>query len=426
MYFVREPGNLFFYRSPNNHVLHTLLVKISVALFGDPPAVIRLPAFISGVLVIPAVFYLSRIITGNPKSGYLSAAATAVFPYMVLFGTNARGYSLLVLLSILLAALALCFLELPSKRLSFLIAFVIALGMLVMPSFLFPAAGIMAWLACLLFMKERSLPEVFKHYATRIIPAAVALVLIFYLPVIIHSRGIYNITSNIYVRSVPFSDFASFLPCHFKNTAADFSRDVHPFFVFTGFLLAVFGSAVSFKKRRFEPVVLLPALAGGGAAVLFAFRAVPFSRTWIYFIPFTLIAADTGFSFLPGIGKKTMGAFSILLLFVCGLFLVSRNAVSGYPDTGHFPEALVIAKIITENIEEGDAIAAGTPADAPLQYYLRRSGIPFRDILLAGTEPSRIFFVVKPSVYSLSDISGEGAEKLAEFKDAGLYLLEKR
>ncbi len=47
------------YHLPNNHVLHTILVVISTSLFGNSPEAIRLPAFIAGVLLIPAVYLVA-------------------------------------------------------------------------------------------------------------------------------------------------------------------------------------------------------------------------------------------------------------------------------------------------------------------------------------------------------------------------------
>lgn len=105
--FVR--GNIaaaFYYPVPNNHVLHTLLVRASVLVFGHQVVAIRLPSLLAGVLVIPATFALARLLHRDAASGYVAAAMVAVTPYLVLYDTMARGYSLLTLLSLLLAMCA--------------------------------------------------------------------------------------------------------------------------------------------------------------------------------------------------------------------------------------------------------------------------------------------------------------------------------
>ena len=48
--FVKETiSRAFYYPVPNNHVLNTLLEKLSCAVVGTSPVAIRLPAFIAGV-----------------------------------------------------------------------------------------------------------------------------------------------------------------------------------------------------------------------------------------------------------------------------------------------------------------------------------------------------------------------------------------
>jgi len=43
---------IFYYPLPNNHVLHTILVRASIGIFGSHPVAIRLPAFLAGVFVV--------------------------------------------------------------------------------------------------------------------------------------------------------------------------------------------------------------------------------------------------------------------------------------------------------------------------------------------------------------------------------------
>jgi hypothetical protein len=47
---------LSHYPFPNNHVFHTLLVHLSTGAFGNAPWVVRMPAFVAGLLLIPATF----------------------------------------------------------------------------------------------------------------------------------------------------------------------------------------------------------------------------------------------------------------------------------------------------------------------------------------------------------------------------------
>jgi hypothetical protein len=95
---------------PNNHVLHTILVKGSYfGLTGrdDPTApveaILRLPALIAGLLLPVALAWPLR--KSDPLPAGVVAVAAAVNPWLVAFSTEARGYSLLLLLGIVATAL---------------------------------------------------------------------------------------------------------------------------------------------------------------------------------------------------------------------------------------------------------------------------------------------------------------------------------
>ena len=45
------------YSAPNNHLFNTLLVHIAYRLLGNEPWILRLPAFLAGVAIVPAVYF---------------------------------------------------------------------------------------------------------------------------------------------------------------------------------------------------------------------------------------------------------------------------------------------------------------------------------------------------------------------------------
>jgi hypothetical protein len=80
------------FSSPNQHLLNSLLERVSVAAFGEHDWSIRLPAVLFGVLTVPAIYWLARTVMGGWQS--LSVAfLTAVSYHHVWFSQNARGYS---------------------------------------------------------------------------------------------------------------------------------------------------------------------------------------------------------------------------------------------------------------------------------------------------------------------------------------------
>ena len=80
------------YTFPNNHLLNTLLMHYSWLTFGDAEWSLRLPTYLFGVALIPAVYAAGRSLYG-PSAGLLAAALTAGSLPLIEYSANARGYS---------------------------------------------------------------------------------------------------------------------------------------------------------------------------------------------------------------------------------------------------------------------------------------------------------------------------------------------
>jgi len=94
------------YRMPNNHILHSLLAQGSVRvwrLFRNPDglpyseAVMRLPAYLFGILSIAALAWLLKEL-GMARAGVWAAFLLALHPWHIRYASEARGYSLVLFL----------------------------------------------------------------------------------------------------------------------------------------------------------------------------------------------------------------------------------------------------------------------------------------------------------------------------------------
>lgn len=88
------------YTSLNNHVLYSIEAKAVIALFGEHPWTLRLPAALFGVASIGAAYRLAREAVG-PWEARLGALLLAVSYHHVWFSQNARGYTGLLFFSLL-------------------------------------------------------------------------------------------------------------------------------------------------------------------------------------------------------------------------------------------------------------------------------------------------------------------------------------
>jgi 4-amino-4-deoxy-L-arabinose transferase-like glycosyltransferase len=100
--FVRPPlGEIVTsFPNQNQHLLYSILAWVSVETFGESAWAIRLPAVLFGVASLWALFLLGRRIVGATEA--LLACALMTFSYHhVWFSQNARGYTGLLLFTLL-------------------------------------------------------------------------------------------------------------------------------------------------------------------------------------------------------------------------------------------------------------------------------------------------------------------------------------
>jgi hypothetical protein len=97
------------YRMPNNHILHSILARMSVGVWrmfrnpaGQPfsEAALRLPAFLFGIASIAAIALMLKEL-GMARAGVIAAFLLSIHPWHIRYASEARGY-----------ALVLCFLPL--------------------------------------------------------------------------------------------------------------------------------------------------------------------------------------------------------------------------------------------------------------------------------------------------------------------------
>jgi len=416
--------DLFSYPLPNNHVFHTLLVRGSTGLLGSHPITIRLPALLAGVCTIPASFCLSKLL-GGKTSGFLAPVLVAVFPYLVLYDTMARGYSLMVLLSLLLAILILRFASAPSFALCFFISLISALGILTIPTFVFPLVGLYVWIAAVHLIRGRSFGHVLTNFVVPSGGMTGILSGIFYTPTIVVNNGVHTLLHNRFVASLSWSEFLARLPQHISHTFADMLRDVPISLVVVLLLFISLGALRAVGKKMWEILLLVPALVGGALVILFLKHAIPYCRTWIYVLPFIFIMADIGFAGLITEVRSSVRfcLHSGIVALACfwGFVLMSRNVIATYPDTGHFPEAPAVVELLSTVMKHDDQVVVSTPADVPVFFYMWYESIPKgNEFPEAGQR--KTFFIVKKSQYSLEDLTNKRAKKLMDFGDAQVYM----
>lgn len=155
--YVRLPVEtlLSTYDSLNNHMFFSLQAKVSIALFGEHPWALRLPAVIFGLGSIWALWRLGRRVAGEWPAR-LAALLMAVSYHHVWFSQNARGYTGLLFFGLLATIYLMRGTRNPSWRiwLSYGLCFALAMFTHLSAAFLFFAHGLAYFIVLLSRIKH--------------------------------------------------------------------------------------------------------------------------------------------------------------------------------------------------------------------------------------------------------------------------------
>jgi hypothetical protein len=377
MRFVALGGDrLFDYPAPNNHVAHTLLVYLSTSAFGIEPWAIRIPAFLAGILLVPLTFVCARTMLQG-SSGLVAAGLVAASPFLVLYSTYARGYTIIVLLTVVLVPLCLYFVRTESSFAGCLVALLAALGLYTIPIMLLPMTMLAVWALFLAYQaggRAKTLRVVRAGAWVLLLCAAVTLAL--YAPVFVTS-GARRVFGNQYVEPRGLGEAVASWPGLAWETWVLYLAGIPGWAqVFLGACLLA--GAVTLWKANRAAFLLIPAAAVGAGLALLATRNVPYPRTWIYLLPLSFCLADAGVKgILARIARPSQvhvaGALGVLLAVGMSYSLVAAHTVP-YPDTDTIPDAEAIVRYLQPRLKEGDWVQVRK--FWPLRYYAYRLGMP--------------------------------------------------
>lgn len=420
------------YSAPNNHVLHTVLAKLSVTILGDGPTALRLPALVAAIAIVPATFALGRVLYGT-GAGLVAGALVATSSTLVEYSANARGYSLLVLSTIVAALAAVRTIERDTVPAWALVTTALALGAFAVPTMLYPAVGILVWIA--LSQLQRGLPpsQVLRRLAT-CAGAALGTTVLLYAPVLVVT-GPRSLLANDFVESQTWGAFVDALPGHVADTAATWVRDVPvAVAIVLGALLLV--SIVLTPRLSRVPIPLLPTMLLAAAIVLIGQRTVPFTRTWLFALPVAAVTVGGLVAAALGRARRQDAAAATVAVALAGAALVlSADSPRTSRETGALLDAPAVAAYLASATTSADRILA-TGSDTILDYYLRRAGVDASGSIYTTSPRVRTFVVVNTlGEQTLSDALadlGEPRERyrrpslLKQWKSARVFLLERR
>lgn len=359
------------YVAPNNHVLHSLLANFSCSVFGDSLWALRLPAFIAGVLLIPATAVLALVLRRSAAVAICGSLLIAFSTPFVDYSTNARGYSLLCQLLLLGVCLAWSVVSRGNRISWTCLPIVMAFAAWCIPIAVYYCASLTCWL---LFAPWQLRIVVDRYYYRRL---AIALLSAAVLTVGLYSPmfavdGFSAISANRFVHPLSIQEVVAGLPTLLHATYMQWMQDVP----LGGQILLLAGALgtgiISFRRSRHAAVGSLLLLPFALIPVFLVLqRVLGFPRLWLPLLPSFYLASLMGLrdGLQRVIPKYTDFIFSIVVLWISAAQWYSTT-MQGTARTSELPEAQTLSEMLCEDATTEVVILANWPGDYCLRYYV--------------------------------------------------------
>ena len=142
------------YWDANNHIFHTLLVRVMGIWFGDENSIaIRLPTLLFGLAGLWMIYQIALELFNSPLIARMTLLIATVNPTHIHYSQTARGYSLIIFFSaaIILLSLRVLHSEISLAR-GLLITICGVLSIYTIPTNIYFMFGLGTWVFAILFM----------------------------------------------------------------------------------------------------------------------------------------------------------------------------------------------------------------------------------------------------------------------------------
>jgi hypothetical protein len=360
-----------------NHVLHTLTVHSAVRAFGDAPAVVRLPTFVAGTLLIPLAMVVAMRLCGSVAAAIAAGALVATNGLLVDYATNARGYTFVAVATLVMCAETVALLRGDcGGGWRCWAAWVIAgaFGAWSIPIMVFPAAGLAVLLAVDVLRRpagtrRRRLGALFVAVA-----GCAALTVLLYAPALVRTPG-------RQLDALP-GIFIWFSREHVGGLGRMTAATWDQWTAHGSTLACLLGSAgvcvgtVVAARRRDWAWAVPVALAVVGLGIALLLPVSPYPRVWLYLLPVVLVYGACGLTMLFHARRGQWIVAGVLTVAaVLGGWRVHRAEHLLAEDPRTLVDAEAIAWALQDEAPETFALITA-PATYAVRYYGRRYGLP--------------------------------------------------
>ena len=382
------------YHLPNNHVFHSVLVNLVYHHIGKTVPLLRMPVFISGCLLIIAVWLVGKLFY-NDYIALAAAGLTAFAPFLISYSYNARGYEIQALFSVMTFGLAVY-----GKRKQNIFSWILlilfsALNFFTLPIALYPFGGICVWLLLnVIFFdsenaKWRSRCQLMKYLIFMGISVTVITMLL-YTPLLRYS-GWNSFFGNIYIGGTEAATYTETMISRLKDNIDAFFG-TWPITVVYFITIGVILSIVMFRKNAKEKI------SYGLALLLWMGILIPFQkpnlwpRTLLFMHPFLLLFASSGIY-----GLKRISKLNVVITVVFPIIILIAGISQFQFERKISPDEKAVQVILAEEGKNADNVHLATAAqdNAPLWIYADAYGLP-RKIFDKNAAFNTVYAFVNP------------------------------
>jgi hypothetical protein len=384
------------YRTPNNHLLHTLLVHFSTQLFANTTFGLRFPAFVAGCLVIPASWFVARTLYGQ-LAGILTAGCVAALPAFIEFSVNARGYSLQWLSVLAVMWFGVVLQENRSLRIGWLgLVLATVAGIYSIPTTLIAVAGVFGWmLASPLADGEASkLKSVLRNIALAGIAIGLLSLLLYVPPLVVRGPSALMAKSVVEWQQADFmKGFEHMGQCAWVHWAGGVPPAVL-WILLAGLVLGLlFERRVSGHRLPMMIALWLTAALFAWAGHIFAFP-----RVWSYLLLSTVMTTCAGLSLvLTSLAGRSQtrrvvlaGLTAMALAVLVGAGVIKQRVLFTSNESGTIIDASAIVDYLSTQLRPHDSLVS----NAIINYELLRRSPELYGSLVKPEQASRVVAVV--------------------------------
>lgn len=372
--------------APNNQILHTILVRLCYLAFGDGLLILRLPAYICGILFLPLAYQFGRKCF-NYQVGILLMAYCSVNYGLLSYSVIGRGYSLLFCLTYILLLLVFFIAEYPENRLAWCLSVLSsALGLYTIPTMLYTVIGVSCWL---LIQSARLNSACRSRIRKRMVVAYLAgtgiITTILYSPVFIATDWHLIQDDPTLTKPRTLANIMVSLPNWIENMKK-LAVEPYPTWILAALVcIGVAGLVVNKEGRVTRNAIgLITAVIALSLVMPIGMqRVIPYARIYIIYFPLLTAILFYGLWQLVGLYSLAGKYQKVILYIFCAVLsllptirLIRMYGPHVLPTGDQVQGIKKVTAFLDNEADVNDIIIAMCPVPGPMIYYLRTNGTP--------------------------------------------------